>query len=101
MEEGVFLESAVADVLEPWFVEARLHVDYSENMERELAMVQSAAQPIYVVVDPANPDEIHARMDGVPPFDPSGGFIEFLEAGRRSARPDQSASADGGASEAE
>lgn len=99
MEEGVFLESAVADLLEPKFVEARLHVDYSENLERELAMVQSTAQPIYVVVDPSNPDQIHARMDGVPPFDPSGGFIEFLEAGWQSARPNQSAAA--GASEAE
>ena len=101
MEEGVFLESAVADLLEPKFVEARLHVDYSENMERELAMVQSAAQPIYLVVDPADPGTIHKRLDGVPPFDPSGGFIEFLEAGWRTARPDRSAATRGVPSEAE
>jgi hypothetical protein len=95
MEVGVFLKPAVAGILEPLFVEARLHVDYEENMQRELEMVQSNAQPIFLVLDP-NTEEVHARFDGASLLsnDP---FIEFLETGLESARPGLSSAApDGG-----
>ena len=95
MEEGVFLKSAVADILDPKFVEARLHVDYSENLERQLEMVKSNAQPIYLVLDPHN-EEIHARFDGASLLsnDP---FIQFLEDGWQKARPDRKSPAPSGA----
>ncbi len=87
MEEGVFLDSAVADTLETKFVEARLHVDYSENLERELAMVQSNAQPIYLVLDPVT-GAVHARFDGASLIS-NAPFVEFLEGGWEKARPGQ------------
>ena len=87
MEDGVFHHQEVSELLRERFVEARLHVDYPENMERELAMVQSNAQPIYVVIDPADPERIHARFDGaLAPGQPDTPFIEFLNEGWERAR---------------
>ena len=85
MEEGTFRVSAVAEILEERFVEARLHVDYKENLERQLDMVQSNAQPIYVVVDPAT-GEIHGeQFKGAALSDDE--FIEWLNVGWDIARP--------------
>ncbi len=85
MEGGVFHDPAVAEILETKFVEARLHTDYKENREREMRMVQSTAQPIYLVLDPVT-EEVHARFDGASVVS-NAPFIEFLEQGWESARP--------------
>ncbi len=79
MEEGVFLHPAVAGPLSERFVEARLHVDYKENLERELAMTGSNAQPIFLVVDPASGETL-ARHDG-PSLVSDEPFVEFLQEG--------------------
>lgn len=99
MEDGVFHRPAVAGILEDRFVEARLHVDYPRNMQREIEMVGSNAQPIYVVMDPHD-ESLHARFEGaVGPGQTQQDFIDFLETGWRSARPSTAkvgeASADG------
>ncbi len=85
MEKGVFHQPAVAGILEHQFVEARLHVDYSENLERELEMAKSNAQPIYLVLDPTT-EVVHAKFEGASMVS-SDPFIEFLETGWNSARP--------------
>lgn len=95
MEEGVFLKSAVADILGPKYVEARLHVDYPENLERQLEMVQSNAQPIYLVLDPAT-GEVHHRIDGASLLS-NEPFIEFLTEGWQRARPVRESPAQSGA----
>lgn len=56
MEQYVFPSPAVAGVLEQGFVEARLHTDGEENIDRILALqaelTGSVATPYYLVVDP-------------------------------------------------
>ena len=76
MEEGVFLHPAVAGPLNERFIEARLHVDYPRNMEREREMTGSNSQLLFLVVDPAN-EEILGRHDG-PSLVSDGPFIQFL-----------------------
>lgn len=83
MEEGTFHHSAVAELLRDRFVEARLHVDYKENEERELEMVQSRAQPIYVVVDPSTGEMHGGRYEGAALSDED--FIDWLNASWDSA----------------
>ena len=95
MEQGVFPKSAVADILEPKFVEARLHFDYPENRVRQLEMVQSNAQPIYLVLDPET-ETVYARFDGASLIS-NEPFLEFLEEGWSKARPDLNAAASEGA----
>jgi len=57
MEEKIFPSPAVAGILEPGFVEARLHTDgpprEEENKARQKEMTESYATPIYVIVDPS------------------------------------------------
>jgi hypothetical protein len=85
MEKGVFHQSAVADILEERFVEARLHADYKVNADRQLKMTDSIAQPIYLVLDPVT-KAVYARFDGAS-LQSSDPFIEFLNTGWESARP--------------
>ena len=91
MEERVFYNSAVAEILGPKFVEARLHVDHpnkgKENMQRELEMAGSRAQPVYLVLDPLT-EEVHSRQDGASLVSDAP-FVEFLQKGWTSARPGQ------------
>ncbi|HIF41381.1 MAG TPA: hypothetical protein EYQ74_09815 [Planctomycetes bacterium] len=77
MEEGVFLHPAVAGPLTEHFIEARLHVDYPRNMERELEMTGSNSQPLFLVVDPAS-EEVLGRHDG-PSLISDEPFIQFLD----------------------
>lgn len=56
MENSVFPSPAVAGILNQSFVEARLHTDGSDNIERILELQRqltgSVATPIYVLIDP-------------------------------------------------
>ncbi len=85
MEDGIFPRPAVAEMLKKRFVEARLHVDYEENMQRELRMTGSNAQPVYLVLDPETED-VHARQDGGLALTDPTPFIDFLLEGWNSAR---------------
>ena len=84
MEEGVFLHPAVAGMLTKRFVESRLHVDYSHNLEREVEMTGSNAQPIFLVLDPRT-EEVLARHDGASLVSDEP-FLEFLEEGWAAAQ---------------
>lgn len=83
MEENVFPEPAVAGHLKN-YVEARLHTDGRKNIERILQLqedlARTAANPVYVLVDPADEREI-ARFEGAT-FDQDE-FIDFLVVGER------------------
>jgi hypothetical protein len=87
MEKGVFHHSAVAEILEERFVEARIHtdsLDHPGNADLQLEMTQSVAQPIYLVVDPRDGTQ-HSRRDGATLSDDQP-FIDFLNEGWNSAR---------------
>lgn len=86
MEEGVFLESAVAEILEPKFLEARLHTDYDEFMQLEIELAETNAQPVFLVMD-AEAKTIYAKLEGALGTDD---FVEFLEHGLGKAEPDKS-----------
>ncbi len=62
MEDDVFPHSAVAELLEPGFVEARLHNDHPEQGEANRALqtdrVGYVAAPVYMVIDPATRSEV-------------------------------------------
>ena len=82
MEKKVFTRSAVAERLQPHFVEARLHNDGDvkaevKALQREL--VQSLATPVYLVMDPAS-GEILSKQFG-PTLSSDEPFIEFLDKG--------------------
>ena len=88
MEEKVFPDPAVAEVLSEKFIEARIHTDHDElgeaNRARQLEMTNSVAQPIYLLLDPEN-KEVLGRLDGATLGD-NAPFIEFLESGWIAAR---------------
>lgn len=59
MEEGLFPDPAVAGILKPNFVEARLHTDRRDELhELQVAMTGSIALPTYLVIDPATGKEL-------------------------------------------
>lgn len=65
MEESIFPAPAVAGILKKHYVEARLHTDDQSNPERsarlealQQEMVQSLAQPYYVVIDPETREQL-------------------------------------------
>ena len=86
MEVSVFTKTEVRAVLDK-FVEIRLHVDdYSSDaakarnerfIEYRKKLAQSSALPIYVIVDPANPEK---PLRVFPQADLPGGlrFRQFL-----------------------
>jgi hypothetical protein len=85
VEENVFPSSAVAGLLGPRFVEARIHTDHDEYKQqwRQLQYDYTAksgqpspSNPIYMIVDPANGDVL-ARMDGYNGFGPAQ-MLDFL-----------------------
>lgn len=87
MEYNVFPQPAVAGELEPYFVEARLHSDAHDPVQRKRIatlieeVAQSSAQPIYVVIDPTTGREL-GRRAGATLKDISP-FIEFLQQARQ------------------
>ena len=96
METSVFIDPAVAGLLETNFVEARLHTDtHEEFRDLEIALMGSFAQPVYAVVDADNvirfPDPefdpsaftVLSRRDGATS---SEDFLEFLRKGMGEAR---------------
>lgn len=61
MEDSVFLESAVADLMSKQVVEARLHTDtqntltdeqFAKNREAQATISGTKANPYFVIVDP-------------------------------------------------
>ena len=65
MEEKVFPDPAVAEILSEKFIEARIHTDHDElgeaNRARQLEMTNSVAQPIYLLLDPENKEAERLR----------------------------------------
>lgn len=85
VEENIFPSSAVAGLLGPGFVEARIHTDHDEYKQqwRQLQFdytsksgTPSPSNPIYMIVDPASGDVL-ARMDGYNGFGPAQ-MLDFL-----------------------
>jgi hypothetical protein len=68
MEEGDFFEPTVVGLLDPNYVEARLHTDGKRNVEaiRRLRdeLAGTRALPVYLIVAPQEPRKILARLDG-------------------------------------
>ena len=64
MEQTVLPAPKIAALLEPGFVEARLHTDHPDaekgdaNRKRQMQMVGYVAAPFYVVVDPKTGKEL-------------------------------------------
>ena len=79
MENNVFPSPAVAGILNEHYVEARLHTDGAQNIDRILEVQRqltgSVATPIYVLVDPKSGQEV-GQFDG-PTFDEDE-FATFL-----------------------
>ena len=82
MEGSIFPKPEVAAQLKK-YVEVRLHTDLetpeaARFQEYKLRLTRSAANPIYVVVDPEEPEKVLDRFDGA---DLTKGvrFAEFLE----------------------
>ena len=87
MEQDVFPAPKIAALLEPGFVEARLHTDHPDaekgdaNRKRQMAMVGYVAAPFYVVVDPNTGKELGKySLSG---SDWEGEFAAFLAAARK------------------
>ena len=84
MEEGIFPQPAVADVLESNFVEARLHNDgHDAELKASIQQLQqeltgSFAAPIYLIVDPESGKE-RARRDGA--MRDAASFAAWLQSG--------------------
>ncbi len=78
-EEKVFPSPKVSSVLEEYFIEARLHTDGQENIERirqlQKELAKSVATPFYVIIDPVTGREIGETLGGVTSTD---SFREFL-----------------------
>lgn len=79
VEGSVFPAPAVAAILEPNYIEARLHCDggprMEENNELQKKMTDVAGQPVYVIYDPVTETklgEANGRVFEKP-------FIEFLK----------------------
>ena len=86
MEEKIFRAPAVAGILEPSYVEARLHADGQAFIERirelQEELAGSRATPYYVIADPATGERL-AAFEGFT-GDPER-FAEFLELGLQRA----------------
>lgn len=88
MELGWFRKSPIVDVLESGFVEARLHTDGTENIERILALqelyVGDVGLPNYVIIDPSDESKHGRYAEGacVTAADAEG-FTAFLKKGLR------------------
>lgn len=79
MENKVFPSPPVADVLHRSYVEARLHTDGTDHLERILALQKeltgSVATPVYVLVDPRTGEKKGQFLGST--FDAQA-FAEFL-----------------------
>ncbi len=77
----MFPNPAVAGILNQHYVEARLHTDGDTNLDYILALqeelIGSVANPIYVLIDPANGTKL-ARLQGKRPLTR---FTDFLRDG--------------------
>lgn len=84
MENNLFPSPAVAGVLSKSYVEARLHTDGSENIERihqlQRELTGSVATPIYVLQDPRTGE---ARGKFLGSTRSAEEFADFLRGGLR------------------
>lgn len=82
MEQTVLPAPKIAALLEPGFVEARLHTDHPDaekgdaNRKRQMQTVGYVAAPFYVVVDPRTGKELGKYE--LPTSDWEKTFGEFL-----------------------
>ena len=78
MEEDVFPDRAVAQILEDHFVEARLHTDGETNIQEILVLQRkltgSLANPYFILQDPGT-DEVLGKQAG---YMGTSTFKEFL-----------------------
>ena len=81
MEEGDFFEPTVVGLLDPNYVEARLHTDGKRNVEAiqklRAELARTRALPVYLIVAPQDPRTILGRLDGAK----SEEFVQLLEKG--------------------
>jgi len=79
-EEKVFPSAKVSTLLEESFIEARLHTDGEQNIERILALQQelakSVATPYYLIQDPRSKRLLGSPLGGITTVDT---FRELLE----------------------
>jgi hypothetical protein len=78
METTVFPLPAVAGELREKFIEARLHYDkgprQEENVELQLELGKSRANPIYVIYDPVTGQPLRKKAGRLSPED----FLQLL-----------------------
>lgn len=89
MEEQVFPKSAVADLMEPLVVEARLHAenqrrrspeDYERFVELRDVHVGTEAIPQYVFLDPRTEEQLaYYTPSGPDPDTLAAEFVKILE----------------------
>ncbi len=82
MEEGVFHKPNLAKLLAAKVIEARLHTDIAgPHKERVIALQKhfsgNVGLPVYVLVDPANPDVALEVRRGL---QDEAGFTQMIEA---------------------
>jgi hypothetical protein len=97
MEDSVFLETAVADLMSAQLVESRLHTDtqntlttaqFTKNREVQAEVAGTKANPYFVIVDPKTGEKVKE-------FSLSGDFstwpakwIKFIkQAAKKAGRP--------------
>ena len=90
MEKRIFPRPAVADELENYFIESRLHMDGLKkddftDMQDEL--VGTVATPSYVVVDPDSGEKLAIHQLSTTVEDAvEKGFLDFLAEAREAAK---------------
>jgi hypothetical protein len=90
MEQDVFPAPKIAALLEPGFVEARLHTDHpnaekgDQNRKRQMAMVGYVAAPYYLVVDPKTGKELARHTLSGSSWEAD--FAAFLQKAQEQAR---------------
>ena len=80
-EEKVF--PSLFDVLDPGFVEARLHTDGAKGDELtdfEQKLAHSIATPLYMVVDPATEKVLAGPLGGIVTADAFRGYLQQARA---------------------
>ena len=90
MEERIFPRSAVADELEDYFIESRLHMDglkKDDFTDMQDKLVGTPATPSYVVVDPDTGKTLATHQLSTTVEDAvEKGFLDFLAEAREAAK---------------
>ena len=90
MEKRIFPRPAVADELENFFIESRLHMDglsKDDFTDMQDDLVGTVATPSYVVVDPKTGEKLAMHQLSTTNEDAvEKGFLEFLTEAREAAK---------------